>query len=211
MHGILRVLIVLITMMGIEGLAGATPCAAKIVVSTESQQWMDKVIGALVGPDACFSDRPAFAKSDCNIFAGIILERLYGLVDFVNPQAAKGFRYLTSNEIAIALWTARSGDWELLGTMAEQSALDLASARAANRTPVIAVWRNSGSSSEPGHIALIGPGPMTESPSLQLRTPVSASFFQGRAADNYVGKPLACAFSKQQISEVRLYARRSKG
>ena len=188
------------------GVASAQ-CAVPEVVSPEVEVWSNKIIAALVGENACYADRSAFINSDCNIFAGRVLEQAYGVRDFVLAQPRNGLRYEVSNEIAVLLWTTLSGKWEVLGAMTDQVALDEARLRASEGKPVIAVWRNP-DPAKAGHIALVGPGPMTPSGGLGVNTPVSASFFQGRPKANYVGKPLACAFTPAQAPAVRLYAQK---
>lgn len=187
--------------------SSAAPCNAPTVKGDEVDKWSADVVGALLGEDACYADKTALANSDCNIFVGRVLERLYKIKDFVLEKPTGGLRYEVSNDIAVLLLTKQSDKWESLGTLDQQSALDTAQKRAAEGKAVVAIWRNS-DDSKPGHIALIGPGPLTSSTTLKVRTPVSASFFQGKPGDNYIGKPLACAFTKTQAPKVTIYARK---
>lgn len=189
----------------------AAQCAAPDVVAPAVSAWSDKVIAAILSRDACYADKSAFTNSDCNIFVGRVLEQAYGVTDFVNDDggtSADGvLRYHVSGEVALMLWTTLTDRWELLGGMQEQASLAKAQQRAFEGKPVIAVWRNP-APGRPGHVALVGPGPLTRSNAHRLDTPVSASFFQGQPHKNYVGKPLACAFTPAQAPSVRLYARR---
>src|SRR5438445_9420586 len=106
--------------------ANAAPCAAPDVGGPDAAKWSNSVIAALIGQDACYADKSAFTNSDCNIFAGRILEEMYGIPDFVLQPPKNGLRYQPSNEIAEALWTTQSGKWEDLGVLTDQSALDAA-------------------------------------------------------------------------------------
>lgn len=182
-------------------------CLAPEVQDAATTAWSQKVADALIGGDACYADKSAYIGSDCNIFAGRVLEEAYGVNDFVLDVPNNGLRYHVSNEIAVLLWTSLSDTWDLLGSLTDQQALNEAQSRASQGKPVIAVWRND-DPAKPGHIALIGPGPLTPSNSLGVSTPVSASFFQGRPEANYIGKPLACAFRASQAPNVRIYARK---
>jgi hypothetical protein len=182
-------------------------CAAPVVADPAADVWSDNVVAALIGNEACYADKSAFTNADCNIFVGRVLEVAYGATDFVLSKPADGFRYKTSNEVAVELWTNLSAKWEALGALTDQSALDNARQRALTGKPVVAVFFNP-VPKQPGHVALIGPGPLTPSKTLKVRTPVSASFFQGHPEKNYVAKPLACAFTAQQAPDVRLYAKK---
>jgi hypothetical protein len=185
----------------------SAPCDVPDVEGVEVTTWSNKVVAALIGGNACYADRSAFTNSDCNIFAGRVLESLFDVRDFVLDPPVAGLRYMQSNAIAEALWTTRSEQWEDLGMMTEQAALSRAQQRAQEGKAVIAVWHR-GQHGGPGHIALVGPGPLTPSGSLKVKTPVSASFFQGNPSRNYVGKPLACAFGADKAPNTRLYARK---
>jgi hypothetical protein len=197
-------LLSLVMVMGyMSGLAAQ--CSAPVVTSTATDDWSNKIVGALVGAEACYADKSAFTNTDCNIFVGRVLEQAYGLSDLVLQQPENGIRYKISDEIATYLAVEGANDWETIGPMNDVNALRRAKDRADQGKAVIAVWSNPHG---PGHVALVGPGPLTHSPSLNLNVPVSASFFQGHPEKNYIAKPLSCAFLAGQVAEVRLYARK---
>src|SRR5262249_46724519 len=118
--------------------------------------------------------------------------------------AVPGQAYYRANEIATLLHTWEH--WRLVGTADKQDVLDDAKAKADANALVVAVWRNP-DPSKPGHIVLIGPGPLTQSGSWASKVPVSAQFRQGDPDGAYLGKPLSCAFKPDIRSAVEIWAR----
>lgn len=182
-------------------------CQSPNVEGAAAADWSMKVIGALIGRNACYPDKSEFENSDCNIFVGRVLEELYGNKDFVLAGPPAQFRYQVADEIVLSLWTTQSKNWDDLGAVNDQKALDEAQHRASLGKPVIAALREPDPKKH-GHVALIGPGPLTPSRTLGVSTPVSASFFQGRPKQNYIGKPLSCAFKVTDAPRAHIFARR---
>lgn len=133
----------------------------------------------------------------CEGFTAEALAQVYAIDDFLRSDG-----HLTGRQILENLQRAESG-WILLGSAAEQDALETAQARANDSLPVIAAyaggWR--------GHAALILPGSGYPSQTWGLRVPNSASFFASRAARSYVGKSLSFAFGKDIKDRVMIYYR----
>jgi hypothetical protein len=169
----------------------------------ETVAWVNQLIDFAISEDnACRAgapDRDLFAANHaCNVFVGRIMARRYGLRVFEDAG-----RFLQANEIAERL--PRWPDWIDLGSAAEQSVLDAAAAAAKRGEPVVAVWANPRRQS-PGHVALIGPGPLTQSGEWKgLRTPVAASFALDHAEKAFLGQPLACAFGSEKRSTTHLW------
>jgi hypothetical protein len=184
-------------------LAQPDTCKLNTVVSPVVDAWSLKVITGLVGGDYCYAAPDAFHNSDCNIFVGRSLEVVYGLEEFVTGTGANR-RYFTSNEIHDLLAAGTISGWHELGRIRDLAARQEAKRQADLNHPVVAVWRDP--TGPTGHIALVGPGPMTTTGSLGP-APVSASFFQGHPNKNYIGKPLSCAFQPAQFDGVRIFAR----
>jgi hypothetical protein len=169
--------------------------------------WSNQVVGAIVGGDACYASPDAFRNSDCNIFVGRVLEQLYHVTDF-RAQAGSAAPYLTSNDIAVLLTGGTVTGWQAVGALTDAAALQRAHDLASQNTAVVAVWLNPDGG--PGHVVLIGPGPLTVTGSLG-QAPVSASFFQGHPWKNYIGKPVSCGFSAAQRPTTKIYARTGPG
>ena len=145
-------------------------------------------------------DRDNFAASSaCNIFVGRVMARMYGLNNFVSSNNT----FLKANEISALIPTWE--DWVDLGTADDQAAL-IAAADAANAGHVVlALWANP-VPGQPGHVVLVGPGPLTPSSTWGgLRTPVAASFKLDDVESAFLGQPLACAFRSAKKSTTHLW------
>src|SRR5207253_10712805 len=94
-----------------------------------------------------------------------------------------------------------SKQWIPLGQASDQKALDEAAAAANSGKAVIAIKPGEGH----GHVAIILPGPATQSPSCKLTVPNSASFFLGKPAQSYVGDSPSKAFAAPD--GVKLFSR----
>ena len=167
--------------------------------------WTAKLLDAIAAEQSCSTantDATFASTSACNIFVGRVLKTVYGVDDFLVQPPQAGKVYYTANEIA-ALLPTWSG-WSDLGTADNQDVLNMAKAQADQRHLVIAVWSNSDG---PGHVALIGPGPLTHSAKWGLDTPVSASFTLNQPAKAFLGQPLSCAFNKDIKGNVHLWAK----
>jgi hypothetical protein len=138
-------------------------------------------------------------SSPCNRFVAQALSDVYGIHDFEDP--AKKGQYLSAN--LIEAYVLFSKDWVLLGMADSQKALDEASSSANKGYAVIAVRPGE----DHGHVAIVLPGPLSNSPSWKLNVPNSASFFLGKATQSYVGDKLSKAFATP--TGVKLFARSS--
>src|SRR5688500_7844738 len=76
---------------------GRAQCRVPDVEGSAVTSWANKVIAAIVGKEACYSDRSVFTNSDCNIFVGRVLEEVYKVNDFVSTNPQSGLRYEVSN------------------------------------------------------------------------------------------------------------------
>lgn len=174
------------------------------VNAPETVSWVNGLISAAIGEDnACRAgspDRDNFATSSaCNIFVGRVMARMYGITDFVSSS---DHSFLKANAIAALLPTWR--DWVDIGTAGDQEALAAAADGAKLGYIILAVWANP-VSSKPGHIVLIGPGPLTPSAAWGLQTPVAASFKLDDPEHAFVGQPLACAFGANKKNTTHLW------
>lgn len=170
----------------------------------ETVVWVNSLVASALGEDqACRTgapDRDSLATSKaCNIFVGRVMARIYGLSDFVGPDHS----FLKANNIAASIPTWK--DWVDLGTADDQNALKAAADAANLGYVVIAVWANP-TSGKPGHVALIGPGPLTTSNAWGgLRTPVAAAFALDDVEHAFLGQPLACAFGSSKKNTTHLW------
>jgi hypothetical protein len=127
------------------------------------------------------------------------MARIYGLTNFVDDNHS----FLKANEIA-ALAPTWDG-WMDLGTADNQQSLDAAGEAANLGYIVLAVWANP-VAGKPGHVVLIGPGPMTASSKWgDLRTPVAASFKLDDVESAFMGQPLSCAFGSSKKAATHLW------
>jgi hypothetical protein len=187
--------------------AVAQNCPATLTVNDPATNaWTGKLLDALAADQTCSSantDSTFASTSACNIFVGRVLKTVYGVDDFVVQPPQDGKVYYTANEIATLLPTW-SG-WSELGTADNQEVLNMAKAQADQQNLVIAVWFNNNG---PGHVALIGPGPLKPSGTWGgLNTPVSASFALNQPANAFLGQPLACAFNGGIKGDVHIWAK----
>jgi hypothetical protein len=182
-------------------------CPAPTVNAPETNIWTGKLINALAGETSCsqVSSDNAFAASHaCNFFVGRVLETLYNVRDFEPANPSPDHPYMQANDIGTELQAGILPGWTLVGTADSQDVLNQAKGFADQNLLVVAVYVNP---TGDGHIALIGPGPMTGSDSWALSTPVSASFFIGKPLKDYFGKPLACAFKGDIKSAVKIWVK----
>jgi hypothetical protein len=136
-------------------------------------------------------------NSPCNRFVGAAFAEVYGINDFVDPTP-KG-QFLSAN--LIDTYVVVSKQWVSLGTADDQQALNEAAAAANNKRAVIAIKPGE----EHGHVAIVLPGPQTDSPSWKLKVPNSACFFLGKPRQSYVADKLSKAFATP--TGVKLFAR----
>jgi hypothetical protein len=184
------------------------------ISAPETVAWVNKLIGAIGEEESCNTEGPqeTLQSGACNIFVGRVLERVYGVTDFVvtPPQADK--KFYVANEIATLLEAGVWNDWSQIGTGDQADALKTAKVEADRGRLVVAVWRNP-QADQPGHVALVGPGPLV--PSGQWGPPGTPPAAQFRlnpgdnAGGNFLGKPLACSFRGQIRAEVKLWVRQT--
>lgn len=192
---------------------GQSPCqtSATTINDPATNAWADKLISALGEDDACHveradDDQAAFtANTPCNIFAGRVIDRVYGLRDFYVSPPQEGKPFYRANEIGTLLKAGVWSGWTDLGSADSQGVLNQAKSAADNGDLVVAVWINPNPDS-PGHIALIGPGPMRHSNSWDEDTPASASLTLGNPNAGFLGKPLSCAFSSDKAGGVEIWS-----
>lgn len=194
-----------LVMLGIcFGSAASTYAQCSNVNAPETVAWVNSIITSAMGEDtACRAgapDRDSFATSAaCNIFVGRIMARMYGLTSFVGQNRT----FLRANEIAVLIPTWP--DWVDLGTAGDQAALAAAADAAKLGYVVLAVWANP-IAGKPGHVAIIGPGPLTRSDKWGgLRTPVAAAFTLDDVESAFLGQPLACAFGTKKKDATHLW------
>jgi hypothetical protein len=176
--------------------------------------WTNKLVSALGTVSACQLQRSdddqgaITVNTACNIFVGTVIDNLYGVKDFYvsPPQTGKSF-YL-ANEIGVLLQTGVWPNWTDLGTADNQGVLNNAKSAADSGGLVIAVWVNPDAASQ-GHIALIGPGPLTHSSKWNEDMPVAASLSLRNPGAGFLGKPLSCAFGSNKAAAVHLWSRQS--
>src|SRR4051812_34917779 len=78
-RGLLRAVAIIAVLVTSNALAA--PCPVPPVDDPAAKEWSNKVIAAPLGDEACYADRSPFTNSDCNIFAGRVLEQAYGVRD----------------------------------------------------------------------------------------------------------------------------------
>jgi hypothetical protein len=194
----------LVVLVGILANNSVVSAQCTNINAPETVAWVNGIIASALGQDnACrmgAPDRDTFASSTaCNIFVGRVMARMYGLSDFVDSNGS----FRRANQIA-ALLPTFGNNWVDLGIADNQNVLDSA-AKAANLGHVVlAVWANP-IAGKPGHVTLIGPGPLTASSSWGLKTPVAASFTLDDVESAFLGQPLACAFGKSKKSTTHLW------
>jgi len=170
----------------------------------ETVAWVNTFITSALGEDnACRGgapDRDSFAvDTGCNIFVGRVMARMYGLNNFIASDGT----FLRANDIAALLPTWN--DWTDLGSAGDQAVLAAAADAAAQRYVVLAIWANP-TPGKAGHVALIGPGPLTKSDKWNgLKTPVAASFKLDDAESAFLGQPLSCAFGADKKDAMHIW------
>ena len=141
----------------------------------------------------------ATEKFACKEFTSKALNGHYLISDFYHPEEENA--YLPVDEIFDMV--EKSDDWVKLGDATDQKALDDAQKAANDNRATIAVSTKKGAR----HVAIIIKGDQAKSNSWGgLKCPNSASFFQNRPDDSYVGKTLNYAWSKP--ADIALYARK---
>lgn len=136
---------------------------------------------------------------DCSEFSGRILQTVYKLNDFYQPQEK---RFMNVAEIIAFLQDSKS--WTMLGHAYQQDVLNQAQQYANSKKAVIAVYPGANGV---GHVALILPGELQPSGSWGLSVPNSASFLTMDPAKSYVGKGLSYAFTKHHLKDLVIFAR----
>jgi hypothetical protein len=177
--------------------------------AAETVEWTTKLLSAISEDASCSeasSDASFAATNACNIFVGRVLQSAYGISDFVVTPPRPQQPFYTANEIGTLLQSGVWGGWTDIGTADSQDVLSKSKALADAGKLVIAVWQNP-NSNLPGHVALIGPGPLTPSASWELNTPVAASFFLNQPLKAFLGQPLACAFGSDKNSAVHVWSK----
>jgi hypothetical protein len=175
----------------------------------ETVSWTNTLLNAIAEDAFCSqasSDAAFAATSACNIFVGRVLQKVYSVSDFVVTPSRPDRPFYTANEIATLLKSGVWSGWSELGNADDQDNLSQAKALADSEKLVVAVWQNPNQNAA-GHIALIGPGPLTPSGSWGLNTPVAASFVLNRPLKAFLGQPLACAFGSDKTADVHLWAK----
>ena len=137
--------------------------------------------------------------SACNWFVGQALATGWGFADFKN-----GDGFFTANELASGLANGQFSHWTSIGTADQQASNDTAAIKTTTGNPVIAVWPSSGPN---GHVALILPGGLANSPSWNLNVPRSASVSLDDINMAYIGCRLSNAFGADKIGQVQYYFR----
>jgi hypothetical protein len=229
-HGIAPVLGLLVWCLSTNS-QGLTQCAD--INTPETVKWVNSIIAFAREEDGTCgqgaSDRDRFSTTmTCSQSVGRIMARMYGLKTFIDSNSSqktaqppviksralhahvrelnyqRGVRgFLKANDIAslIPTW----GDWIDLGTAGNQRALAEAAAAANRGYIVLAVWANP-VAGRPGNVALVGPGPLTASPSWHgLKTPVAASFVLDDTEHAFLGRPLACALGSEKKDATHLW------
>ncbi len=193
----------------IPSAAWAGACSAPPNNDAASTAWANKLIDAIAEEPVCSNYQPQATSLDrgaCNIFAGRVLERVYGVRDFIVDPPDPSKKFYTANEIATLLSAGLAPKWSRLGVASDQPTLVSAKNQADAGRLVLAVWRNP-DPKKPGHVALVGPGPLAASGSWGLKTPNSSQFKLDDPAADYLSKPLACAFKKEVAAAVELWVR----
>jgi hypothetical protein len=183
-------------------------CSAPDLNANVTVDWVNRLISAIGEDESCRVDGPreSLQSSACNIFVGRVLERVYGVKDFVVTPPDPTRKFYRANEVATLLQAGVWKKWTDLGTADAQAVLINAKSQADAGRLVIALWRNP-DGAQPGHMALVGPGPLTASAKWRVSTPVAAQFHLETPADNWMGKPLACSFGSDKKGAVHLWVR----
>jgi hypothetical protein len=127
------------------------------------------------------------------------MARVYGLSSFVGQDG----NFLKANTISALLPTW--SDWTDLGSAGDQAVLTEAATAANSGSLVLAVWANP-TIGKAGHVALIGPGPLTASDKWGgLKTPVAAAFTLDDVESAFLGQPLSCAFGSSKKDATHLW------
>lgn len=174
-------------------LASSILCAAPLIAFAQ-EPWTQNegyLKGAIKECRAAARDRTA-----CRHFTGEALQRLFGIGDFCKPN-----RCLKAVEIE---WEIRNNpdQWTVLGTAADQAALDKARELAGHGKAVLAVQV----SRDRGQIALIMPGAAVPSGQWKLNVPVSVAARVDRPERSIYGKGINWLFDEPD--QVSLYARK---
>jgi len=150
---------------------------------------------------SCAQDDPIRDTSPCNRFVGTALHTIFCVDDF-GPDGNGG--YLDANAIADQV-VSEGSNWKPLGSARLQNTLTDATSRANNGEIVIATMK----AKPEGHVALILPGPATQSGTWNLDVPRSANFQHNnpKGAQTYVGDKLSLAFNADDVKadHVTLY------
>jgi hypothetical protein len=186
-------------------IAAAADCT-KNIDDPQTNAWASKLIAAIADDDSCSAiagdTGDSFAAtSACNIFVGRVMLKVYGLSDFVVSPPDPQKTFYQANEIATFLQAGVWKGWTEVGLANDQTVLNQAQQDAGAGEIVLAIRRDD----DTGHVALIGPGPLTPGWG-GLQTPVSASFFLNKPQKAFLGIPLSCAFRDEQKGEVHIWA-----
>jgi hypothetical protein len=171
--------------------------------------WSGKLLGALSQEDGCAAantDASFVSTSACNIFVGRVLKTVYGVDDFIVQPPTPDKVFYTANEVGTLLQAGVWPNWTEIGTADSQANLESAESQAGAGNLVIAVWVNPVAAAH-GHIALIGPGPMTASSNWGLNVPPAAAFRMNSPASAFIGQPLSCAFGPDKRSAVHIWVK----
>jgi hypothetical protein len=201
---------ILCSVLLVTGIARSDSCPAANNNDAASKAWSAKLVQAIAEDPACTNYAPqatSLDRSACNIFVGRVLEKVYGVADFTVSPPDPNKKFYTANEIAARLAGALASKWEWIGNASVQATLDSAKARGDEGRLVVAVWKNP-DPRKPGHVALIGPGPLVWSGAWGLRVPNSAQFKLDDPSGDYLSKPLSCAFRKDIADQVEIWVRR---
>jgi hypothetical protein len=135
-------------------------------------------------------------RTHCRHFTGEALDRLFGIKDFCKPN-----RCLKAVEIEWELRT-QADKWTLLGTAADQAALDKARDLASAGKPVLAVQNER----DRGQIAILMPGAAVPSGAWKLDVPIAVAARVDRPERSVFGKGISWVFDEP--GPVRLYVHR---
>jgi hypothetical protein len=208
MHKKVPCVVLTMLLVGAPAVAFAT---CENVNAPETVSWSGKLLSALAEDQACSqaSSDDAFAATNaCNIFVGRVLQKVYNISDFVVTPARPQQPFYSANEIATLLQSGVWDGWAEIGTADSQDVLSQAKQAADSGKLVLAVWQNPDANSS-GHVALIGPGPLTPSGTWGVNTPVSASFVLNQPQKAFLGQPLSCAFGSDKKSAVHIWVKGS--
>jgi hypothetical protein len=162
---------------------------------TVAADWQKRLEQRLAEFQSC--SEAADDSSPCNRFVAQAFAGVYGIHDFEDPS--KQGQYLSANVIEAYVTVTKA--WVFLGYADTQQALDEATAAANEKRAVIAIKPGE----EHGHVAIVLPGPQTDSASWKLKVPNSACFFLGKPHQSYVADKLSKAFASP--AGVKLFGR----